>query len=306
LAPGDVVGVAAPSGIVDREAFASGLAVLEGLGYRIVVSPGVYTRSRFFAGDDAARAEAFNALFADPAIGAIVCARGGYGAMRILPNLDFDLIAQNPKAIIGFSDITALLWSIYSRCGFAVYHGPNVVSLNRVSPLDLRFFAGAVAGASLPPVVSSNPVVIYPGRAEGPVAGGNLCTLCHLVGTPFAPRFADRLLFLEDRGELPYRIDRMLAQLRFSGALAGVKGVLLGSFHDCGEPEAVHEVFADAFGRDRIPVAAGFPIGHGSENRTIPLGLSAVLDAGRGVLTYLEAGEAESKKGKPGEKFTDR
>jgi muramoyltetrapeptide carboxypeptidase len=216
----------------------------------------------------------------------VICARGGYGSLRILPLLDYERIAAHPKIFIGFSDVTALLSAITQRCGFAAFHGPVVTSLG--DGLESTREALLAAISSNTPVVlrPAAAVTVRPGRTAGIVCGGNLTTLCHLIGTPFQPSFRDRILFLEDRGEAPYRIDRMLTQLKLSGCLEGVRGLALGTFTDCSSYEEVLRIFGERFSDASIPILAGLEAGHAEPNLTLPLGINAVLDAERQTLSF--------------------
>ena len=214
LGPGSVIGIAAPAGPVDPERLRQGVAVLNALGFDVVVPEALSAAQGFLAGSDAHRAHALNHLFADPGIHAVMCARGGYGSLRILPLLRYELLAASPKVIIGFSDITALLTAVSLRSRLVVFHGPVVTTLADASPKTVAGMLDAIASDRPLVLRPEGAVPLRPGRTSGPVCGGNLTTLCHLIGTPFAPRFRHRIVFLEDRGEAPYRIDRMLVHLK--------------------------------------------------------------------------------------------
>jgi len=289
LSPGDTIGIAAPAGPFDHQTFERGVRVLKDMGFEVFVPPGLIEASGYLAGPDLHRAEFVNQLFADSSIDAIICARGGYGSLRILPLLDYATIANNPKVFIGFSDITALLTVLFNRCGLVIFHGPVVTSLADAS---------AQTGRCLMQVVSSDIQLNYPlphgrtvkpGSAAGIVCGGNLTTLCHLVGTPFAPDFNDKIMFLEDRAEAPYRIDRMLAHMKLAGCFEGLAGIVLGSFENCGPMQDVIRIVADAFADKSIPILAGLDAGHGQNNLTLPFGIPAVLDADGHCLSYQQA-----------------
>ena len=286
LRPGAVIGVAAPASPFDRESFERGVQALRGMGFKTAIPDGLSAAQGYLAGSDEHRAALLQRLFDDERVDAVACARGGYGSLRILPLLDYERIAAHPKVLIGFSDATALLTAITERCGFAAFHGPVVTSLAEASESTLAALLAAIASDA--PLILSPPaaVTVRPGAAAGVVCGGNLTTLCHLVGTPFQPSFRNRILFLEDRGEAPYRIDRMLTQLKLAGCLEGIRGIILGAFTDCGSlPEIlaiVNERLADA----GIPMLAGMEAGHAEPNLTLPLGVKALLDADRGSLRF--------------------
>jgi muramoyltetrapeptide carboxypeptidase len=289
LRPGAVFGIAAPASPFDRESFERGVQVLHGMGFKTVVPEGLWAARGYLAGRDEHRADILQRLFADARIDAVICARGGYGSLRILPLLDYGRIAAYPKVLIGFSDATALLSAITGRCGFVTFHGPVVTSLANASDSTLAAFQAAIA-SDVPLILNPQAAVsVRPGRAAGVVCGGNLTTLCHLLGTAFQPSFRNRILFLEDQGEAPYRIDRMLTQLKLAGCLKGIRGLVLGSFTDCGSVPEILEIVHDLFAETDIPILAGMEAGHADPNRTLPLGAAAVLDADRRSLSFERA-----------------
>lgn len=286
LKPGDRVAIIAPSSPFDVEKFNKGAAVLKTMGLQPVFSDSLFAAEGYLAGTDAHRAALLQEAFADPDIQGVFCARGGYGAIRLLPLLDWEVFISQPKVLVGYSDVSALLNTIAARCGLVVFHGPMMTSLGDADPVSLKGLQEALFGPeplTLNPLV---PLIVKPGAAAGVVAGGNLATLCHLVGTPYQIDFSDKILFLEDIGEAPYRIDRMLTQMRLAGCLEKVAGVALGSFTNCGDREVVHRVFQTLFEHSDVPILAGFDAGHGDVNITLPLGLSATLDADNGRLIY--------------------
>jgi muramoyltetrapeptide carboxypeptidase len=286
LKPGGVIGIAAPASPFGRESFDRGVKVLHDMGFETVIPDGLSAAEGYLAGPDGHRAAVLQQLFEDAHVDAIICARGGYGSMRILPLLDYDRIAAHPKVFLGFSDVSALLSAITRRCGFAGFHGPVVTTLADASESTRTALLSAIASAA--PLVLSPPsaVTVRPGRAAGVVCGGNLTTLCHLLGTPYEPSFRNRILFLEDRGEAAYRIDRMLTQLKLSGCLEGVRGLMLGSFIGCGSDQEIFEIVGNRFADASVPILAGLPAGHTEPNLTLPLGVQAVLDADRHTLSF--------------------
>lgn len=208
--------------------------------------------------------------------------------MKLLPLLDFETIRANPKILMGFSDITALLVAIFDRCRIVTFHGPLVTTLKRDGGKTCSAFLEAVSSGTPLVLTPRQPVVLSPGKASGILMGGNLTSLCHLLGTPYEPHFNGRLLFLEDRQEAPYRIDRMLSQLHLSGHLDGVGGVILGTFEACGTLEDVYAIVKEVFGRTGIPILAGFELGHGTHNLTVPIGLEAKMNTEDGSLRFRE------------------
>jgi muramoyltetrapeptide carboxypeptidase len=286
LRSGGVIGIAAPASPFDRESFDRGVQALHDMGFETVIPDGLSAAEGYLAGPDGHRAAVLQRLFEDARIDAIICARGGYGSLRILPLLDYDRIAAHPKIFIGFSDVSALLSTLARRCGFVGFHGPVVTTLADASESTRGALLTAVASDA--PLVLSPPsaVTVRPGRAAGVVCGGNLTTLCHLLGTPYQPSFRDRILFLEDRGEAAYRIDRMLTQLKLAGCLEGIRGLILGSFTGCGSDQEIFEIVGGRLSDASVPILAGMPAGHTEPNLTLPLGIQAVLDADRHTLSF--------------------
>lgn len=301
LKRGDTLGIVAPAGpVMDRVRWQAAVARLESEGFRLKVFPGVLGEPHgYLAATDAQRLADLHAAFEDPGVDGILCAKGGFGSLRLLDGLDFDLIARHPKPFIGFSDITTLHTAIQARTGLVTFHGPMLFSSFAGHPGTEDNLPGlwdAVCGTGPWPREVAGGQGLVAGQAEGWLAGGNLATFVHLVGTPWMPDLRGALLFLEDLDEEPYRLDRYLSQLRLSGALAGVAGIACGDFLDCvptalDKPSfSLEDVFRDAFGRLGVPLVMGLPFGHGRHLPTFPMGGRACLDADRGTLTLLEPG----------------
>jgi len=287
LKPGGTVAVAAPAAPFDAERFRSGIEVIREMGFRVVTPEGVYNRQGFLAGTDRQRAELLQRFFADPSVDAVICARGGWGSMRVLPLLDFETISRTPKIFVGFSDVSALLWVLHQRCLITVFHGPMVLSLTDALASTRNALRAVLCGEETVEVAATPGTVLHAGRAEGTVVCGNLTTLCHLVGTPFTPDLDGRILMLEDTGEAPYRIDRMLTHMTMAGCFRGLRALALGSFSDCGNREEICRVFEEHFADRDIPILAGFSVGHTEPNLTVPVGERAVLDTEAGTLRFL-------------------
>ena len=288
LIPGDVIGIAAPAGPFDRDEFDRGIEAIKSLGFDVCLPQRLQQAQGFLAASDNHRVGILMDLFGNPEVDAIICARGGYGSIRILERLDYEVLRAYPKVFIGFSDISALHTAIFKLTGLVVFHGPMVTSLGKSGPRTLDSLMAAVTSDAPLEVRPSNTNKIYPGKASGEVVGGNLATLCHLLGTPYAPVYKDCILLLEDTTEAPYKIDRMLFQMKMAGCFEGMAGLVLGSFQDCGNYQEICDIVGEIFEEMQVPVLAGFEIGHGSENVTIPLGISATLDTERGSLNYRE------------------
>jgi muramoyltetrapeptide carboxypeptidase len=289
LRRGDAVRVVAPSSPFDPAALEKGVEVLSGrLGLRPRMRSDLVSRRAYLAGEDSRRAEEWREAVADPEARAIFCARGGYGAMRILPAVDPAPLLARPKALVGFSDITAL-HAVLNRAGVATVHGPVVTQLGRapedaVRHLEALLFGGVPrAGAWEVPAPGAGVVAartIRPGRASGPLLGGTLSILAHLAGTPFLPPLDGAILLLEDVGEKPYRVDRCLTQLRLAGALDGVAAVAVGQLIDCDDGGVLAaDVVREAVLALGIPAVEGVPAGHDDANFALPLGARATLVA---------------------------
>ena len=289
LKPGGKIGIVAPAGPFDRDVFGQGLKCLDKMGFEVYVPEGLLDARGYLSGTDEHRAEIVNQLFADKSVDAVICARGGYGSLRILGLLDYNSIAKNPKVFTGFSDITALLMVLFDRCRLVTFHGPVVTSLADAHELTVRSLFQTITSDGKLEVEVTNGVTLQAGTASGIMCGGNLATLCHLIGTPFAPNFNGKILFLEDRAEPPYKIDRMLMQMQLAGCFEGIAGVVLGSFENCGAVEDIFGIMQDIFNDTQVPILGGLDSGHGSLNLTLPMGVEATLDADRQVLTYQQA-----------------
>ncbi len=286
LKPGDCIGIVAPAGAFDESDFYAGVRILETLGFQVKFPEAIFARSGCLAGPDVERAARVNAAFVDSAVQVIFCARGGYGSMRILPYLDYARIREHPKLLMGFSDITALLCALYQRSGLVSCHGPVVTALKDAGSETLESVVNILTSGKLPAIQLEKGIVLSPGNASGPVICGNLTTLCHLIGTPFQQNLDGHILILEDTGEKPYRIDRMLTQMKLTGMFEGLCGLGVGSFENCGELNDILEIITRILGPFQIPILAGFDVGHGPGNIAVPFGLEAVLDADRHLLTY--------------------
>ncbi len=278
LRPGDAVGIVSPAGPVRSAELLDCQRFLEEKGFRVRMAPHAHDRRDYLAGSDNDRLEDLEEMFLDDDIKAIFCSRGGYGSLRLLDRIDYELIGNHPKIFVGYSDITALLTAIFKQTGLITFHGPMG---KEFSGLPERIWEHLFQMISSERPLSIDPMEGYPlsrGRATGPIMGGNLSLLCQLLGTPYMPDLDGCLLFIEDRGEALYRIDRMLTHLRLSGCLKGIKGLLTGSFLGCGDAPAIENLIKENFTPMNIPIVAGFPLGHGPRNITLPLGMPAELD----------------------------
>lgn len=295
VGPGDRIGVAALSGPVDPQRLASGLDNLRRLGFEPVLADNLTSRRGFLAGTDAERLAAFHRLAADPDLPAILFTRGGYGLMRILPAIDWDLLARHPRAYVGYSDLTPFLLEVVRRLGLVAFHGPLVAGelARGLLPEEEASFLDALAGrypAEQPFTSWVRPPRRLNGAAvevSGPLLGGCLSLLVAMLGTPYFPDLEGALLFFEDVKEEPYRVDRMLTHFRLSDNLARISGMIvghLGSFDGGGGdgppswPADWAALLEDNLAGFDWPIALGLESGHFPPNRTLPLGLPARLD----------------------------
>jgi muramoyltetrapeptide carboxypeptidase len=306
LAPGARIALIAPAGpLLEHDDLTRGEELCRALGFEPMLGPNAFRKYGYLAGSDEERLADLNAALRDPRIDAIWCLRGGYGMTRILDQVDFDALRRKPKAVIGYSDITALLNALVKVSGVTSFHGP--MSRASLSPFSRWHFdrvlgnlnAAGRLGRIAPPADVLVPrddriVTLQAGVAEGRLLGGNLSLLQCLVGTKFFPDLDDAILFVEDVGEDLYRVDRMLAHLRMAGMLQKVKGVMVGRFTEMdrsGGDGALgfDEVLSTYLLPLQVPVAYGFPFGHIDNQWTLPLGVKARLDATTGELEILDA-----------------
>lgn len=305
LRKGDTIGLITPGSYLSDEELEKSVKNLEDMGFQVKFGKHIRAERGFTAGTDAQRLGDLHAMFGDPQVAGIWCARGGYGCSRLLPYIDFKMIRRNPKVIIGYSDITALLMSIHRETGLVCFHGPNggseFTDYTREQAVGLLMEAWGPHDISLAEANLENkdtvfePTVITAGTAAGPLEGGNLSLLAALAGTEHGLNAAGKLVFIEDIGEKPYRIDRMLTQLRQANGLADAAGIALGVFVDCQpDPEdrslSLLDTLRDRLGDLGIPIVYGLSFGHIEHQCTLPLGIGAELDTKSLSIRLLEAG----------------
>lgn len=297
---GDTIGIIATSSPVDQELLPKAIAEVEALGYKVKVGETCkQSYGGYLAGTPEQRADGLNAMFADDEVDGILCLRGGYGAPQILPLLDYDCIAQNPKLFVGYSDITALHTVFGQNANLATLHGPMAAS-DLAHGLDDWSKSYLIRALSEPEPLGEliNPpgeeiVCMVEGCASGPVVGGNLTLVAALMGTPYQLDTRGKLLFLEEIDEEPYRVDRMLTQLALGGVFEDCAGVILGTWTNC-EPKkregfSVWDVVQNIVVPYEKPTIWNIQIGHGAVNMALPFGVEATLDATAGKLTIEES-----------------
>lgn len=291
LKDGDVVGVIAPSGSFERERLAPGLAYLRKRGFLVREGDSLYAQDRYLAGTDVERAADVNAMFADPVVKAIFVARGGYGSARVLDLLDWEMIGNNPKALVGLSDTTALQLGLFAKVGVVSFSGLALcsdVTEEGINAETEEALWAAVCEHRFEAI--GGLTVLRDGEVQGPLVGGCLSLVVSLVGTGFFPDIEGTVLVLEDVNEPPYRVDRMLNQLKMVGVFDRVACVVFGQFVGC-EPErkaegTLEDVLNDFAQQMACPIFAGLPYGHGDGRRVMPVGLG--VRVGKGGLVFDE------------------
>lgn len=302
LVKGDLIGLISPASTPDDPSLINkGVKYLEQLGYKVEVGKNVGKYNGYLAGSDEERVSDIHYMFKKKEIKAIFCIRGGYGAARIIDKLNYKLIRNNPKIFVGFSDITALQMALLTKAGLLTFAGPMIVPdfTTEKSSFTEEFFWR---------IITSNKKIgrlkfpgedklpgITKGGATGKIIGGNLAVFAALIGSGFLPTLKDKILILEDIGELPYKVDRLLNQLRLNRVFKQVKGIVLGRFVDCFEhdPEkktlTLGEVMEDYLNNLKIPIVYTFPHGHIKDKVTVPIGLTIKMNATKGFVEYTES-----------------
>jgi muramoyltetrapeptide carboxypeptidase len=291
LRSGDRIGVIAPSGCVAAEELAGGLRAIREQGFELELAPGIHDRKGYLAGSGDGRARDLAGFFLRDDIAAIICARGGFGSAQLLPLLDPE-IRRHPKIFCGYSDVTILLNWLLQRWGLVTFHAPMVaMDLARgLSDRAKEHFWGTLTGANSKWSIELGEP-LRSGKCEAPLLGGCLSLLTTTLGTPYEIDTRKKILFLEDVGEKPYRIERMLVHLKMAGKFDGLAGLIFGDFTQCdGEgPRDVKSVIREMFHDASYPVAMGMPAGHGPENLALPLGVRMKLDGNEGRLSLIES-----------------
>lgn len=294
---GDTVGIVAPASGFRRADFDAGCDRLRQLGYQPYYSPSIFERDLYFAGSIERRIHELHEMFSRTEVRAILCARGGYGCNYLLPFLDLELIRANPKIFAGCSDVTTLLTYLCDHAGLVTFHAPMVAGdFSRHDGIDVDAWLAAVcSGKAYSRTFSVGEVQpLVEGNAAGILYGGCLSLLCASLGTPYEINTGGSILFLEDRGEKPYQIDRMLMQLKLAGKFEGVTGVIFGEMLDCGqqgpEDQTLHGIIMRILGDLGVPIAFGLKSGHvSSRSFTLPIGAGATLNVGHYVVLSFDA-----------------
>ncbi len=298
---GNTIGLISPASYISDSQLNEAISNFQNLGFNVKYNPAIKDKYGYLAGSDSARAEDFNEMIADKDIDAIVAVRGGYGCARMLPFIDYELIKKNPKIIIGYSDITSLLYAIYEKTGLVCFHGPvgtstfNDYSLQHLQNILLEPRENYKMKNSY--TDENQIVVINEGIGEGELVGGNLSIVVSMIGTEYDIDTKGKIIFLEEVGEEPYRIDRMLTQMKQSGKFDNCAGIALGVFKNCDikkeDPEfenslSLVQIFNDILGDLKVPVIYNLSFGHIENKFTLPFGINARLDTKDKSLTLLE------------------
>ena len=297
LQPGDTIGIIAPAGPVTKKAIAQAESYLGSKGYEVVLGKNLFKKRGYLAGTDQQRAYDINRMFADKKIKAVICARGGYGTIRLLDQLDYLLIKNNPKILMGFSDITAMQLAIWSKTGLISFYGPMAtIDLNKkMDRFTERNMWEMLSGNSLVnrALEKRSPWKIYKGgRARGRILGGCFSLIYPLIGTPYQPDFRGAILVIEDIEEDPYLIDKGLHQLKHHGVLRQINGLVIGKMTRCTARKkptlSLDQVIRDMLPQINGPVAANLDFGHTPAKLTIPIGIKGIIDTRKGLFTLSE------------------
>ena len=296
LCLGDTIGLISPASPENTLAIKNAILFLKNQGFNVVEGKHLYDKWGYLAGKDKDRASDVMEMFENDVVDMILCIRGGYGSSRILPYIDFDVIKKHPKIFAGFSDITVFLNTFYEKCGLTTFHSPmgssNLEDIETFKSFMYTFMEG------YKPYTIKNPsefktLCITGGMAEGNLIGGNLGLICNLLGTTYETNMRDKILFIEEVGEAPYKVDRILTQLLLAKKLQQCKGIILGQFKGCDLPHyerslTLEEVFKDRLYNLDIPMFSGFCSGHDYPKLTLPIGARVKMDAESGVINVIE------------------
>ena len=303
LKKGDLIGLISPaSPPPNPDMIQYGVKYIESLGFRTTLAKNVNKVRGYLAGTDEERVEDIHAMFSDKSVKAIFCFRGGYGAFRLLDKINYKLISKNPKIFVGFSEITALQMAFLSKSKLISFAGPMVLpnfSKEIDSFTEENFWSVITSTKKNRKLKLDDNEVIFENnsmKASGIIVGGNLAVFTSLLGTGYFPDLKNKILLIEEISEPPYKIDRMLNQLRLNKVFKEVSGIIMGQFLDCHEPDknkktlSLNEIFVDYFDRLNIPVISNFPFGHSKKMLTLPIGSSVKLDLRKGIMEFSEAG----------------
>ena len=305
LKSGDTLGLIAPGSYIDGQQLNDSIKNLNELGFNVVYNNSILSRNGYFSGPDKQRASDVNQMFYRDDVNGIICARGGYGCTRVLPLLNYNVISTNPKVLIGYSDITSLLYGIHKETGLVCFHG--AVGTSTYNDFTIEYLKKTLMDpedklelrnpSPESPDEEFKAITIRDGIARGELIGGNLSVVVSLIGTPYDIDTRSKIIFLEEMSEDPYRIDRMLTQMRMAGKFEGASGIALGVFKDCRPSEkssfdtsfTLQEVLKNRLADLNIPVVYGMSFGHVKNKFVLPVGIKAELDSTKQTVTLLES-----------------
>jgi len=296
LKRGHRIGVVSPSYWLEKKGLGNAVTVFQKKGYEVQLGDSVYLKDGPFAGTPQQRANDINQMFSDPNIDAIFCARGGYGANRVLPLLDYDLIQSKPKIFMGYSDITAFLTSITQKTGLVTFHGPMLSTFkNKLVPYNLDTLVNVLSGKENIRIVEPNelkPTILKSGKAIGPLWGGNMCLLVNRLGTKNQLNTDGVILFIEDVDENLYAFDRMLFHMKEAGMFENIRGLIVGELTEIKDEiipfgKTTNEIILDVCGDLNIPIVTNFPCGHSNYQATLPISLPVELRADNNFVELL-------------------
>jgi len=303
LSKGDLIGIISPASSTDDfSLIESGIKYIEDLGYRTITGSNVGKNRGYLAGTDEERIADIHSMFSNKKVKAIICLRGGYGTVRLLDKINYNIIKSNPKIFVGFSEITALQMAFLKKTGLITFAGPMIVPnfSKDISPFTEENFWRIItsvkkAGKLKYPELERLPN-INPGKTFGRIIGGNLSVFTSLIGTKYLPELKDKIFLVEDISEPPYKIDRMLNQIRLHRIFEKINGVILGQFIDCNEPDklkrslTIDEVISDYLKLTELPTVYNFTHGHTKDFITVPFGINIKLNASEGYIEFTESG----------------
>ena len=300
LKPNATIGIVSPSSWLNEPDLKTAVSVFENKGYKLVLGESVFLKENTFAGTPEQRANDINGMFANPNIDAIICARGGYGANRVLHLLDYNLIQANPKIFMGYSDITAFLISITQKTGLITFHGPMLTTFKKgMVNYNFDLMENILVGSESVTIQSPSELpacILKSGKAKGTLWGGNMCLLINRLGTPDQLNTDGAILFIEDIDEYLYAFDRMLVHMKKAGMFENIKGLIIGELVDMKDYDdpfgkSTNEIVMDVCGDLDIPIISNFPCGHGIYQATLPISIPVQLDANSDSpsLTFLES-----------------
>lgn len=293
LHKGDSIGLFAPAGPLTAKQLSEGCEIIKKMEFKVKYSDDIIAKKDYLAGPDNRRIDEFKKLWHDKEVKAMIAVRGGFGSIRVLAELDMKEIKNNPKVLVGFSDLTTMINGLQAQTSLVTFHGPMLSTIVRDNDVCACNFLQSLTAENLTDISPQKLIIVRPGQASGRLMGGNLTNLVHLIGTPFEPDWQDTILLLEDINEPAYKIDRMLTQMKLAGRLDKVSGIILGGFLS-GKGEEIAEMPLVTrrvleLTKSHVPVWSHFPISHGPENCLLPIGINVLMNSDSKTLSFTES-----------------